>query len=422
MTAAAPDPDTASVSQRGPRAAFGFIFITIVLDVLAMGIIIPVMPKLIEGFMQGAQADAVRMGSILALIWAVMQFICAPIQGALSDRFGRRPVLLLSMTGLGLDYILMALAPTLTWLVIGRALSGMTAASFSTANAYIADITPPERRAAAFGMMGAAFGIGFVAGPLLGGFAGSIDPRLPFWIAAGLCLANALYGYFVLPESLPPERRAKSLSLKLANPAGAIAFLSMTPQLAGLAVAQFLYALSHNVYPAIFNWFVTYRYGWNELMISYALAAVGIANIIVQGGLTGRVVKRLGERRSIILGLSCGIAGFLIYAVAPTGDWIWFAIPVAALWGFYAPAAQSLMSQRVDPSEQGRLQGALGSLNGISFIIAPLLYPQIFALALDYRDVAGNWPVLGAPFFVAASLLTLALVVAARTTGPDRRN
>ena len=422
MTAAAPDPDTTSVSQGSPRAAFGFIFITIVLDVLAMGIIIPVMPKLIEGFMQGAQADAVRMGSILALIWAVMQFICAPIQGALSDRFGRRPVLLLSMTGLGLDYILMALAPTLTWLVIGRALSGMTAASFSTANAYIADITPPERRAAAFGMMGAAFGIGFVAGPLLGGFAGSLDPRLPFWIAAGLCLANAIYGYFILPESLPPERRAKSFSLKLANPAGAIAFLSMTPQLASLAVAQFLYALSHNVYPAIFNWFVTYRYGWNELMISYALAAVGIANIIVQGGLTGRVVKSLGERRSIILGLSCGIAGFLIYAVAPTGDWIWFAIPVAALWGFYAPAAQSLMSQRVDPSEQGRLQGALGSLNGISFIIAPLLYPQIFALALDYKELAGNWPVLGAPFFVAAFLLTLALVVAARTTGPDRRN
>jgi len=422
MTAAAPDPDTASVSQRGPRAAFGFIFITIVLDVLAMGIIIPVMPKLIEGFMQGAQADAVRMGSILALIWAVMQFICAPIQGALSDRFGRRPVLLLSMTGLGLDYILMALAPTLTWLVIGRALSGMTAASFSTANAYIADITPPERRAAAFGMMGAAFGIGFVAGPLLGGFAGSIDPRLPFWIAAGLCLANALYGYFVLPESLPPERRAKSLSLKLANPAGAVAFLSTTPQLAGLAVAQFLYTLSHNVYPAIFNWFVTYRYGWNELMISYALAAVGIANIIVQGGLTGRVVKRLGERRSIILGLSCGIAGFLMYAVAPTGDWIWLAIPVAALWGFYAPAAQSLMSQRVDPSEQGRLQGALASLNGISFIIAPLLYPQIFALALDYKDMAGSWPVLGAPFFLAAAFLTLGLVVAARTTGPNTRN
>jgi DHA1 family tetracycline resistance protein-like MFS transporter len=422
MTGTTPDSSMDSPSPDRPRAAFGFIFITIVLDVLAMGIIIPVMPTLIESFMQGEQSDAVRMGSFLALIWAIMQFICAPIQGALSDRFGRRPVLLISMTGLGLDYILMALAPTLAWLIIGRALSGMTAASFSTANAYIADITPPQRRAASYGMMGAAFGIGFVAGPLLGGFAGSIDPRLPFWIAACLCLINAVYGYFVLPESLPPERRAKSFSLRMANPAGALAFLSLTPQLASLAVAQFLYALSHNVYPAIFNWFVTYRYGWNELMISYALAAVGIANIIVQGGLTGRVVKRLGERRSIILGLSCGIAGFLIYGLAPTGEWIWYAIPVAALWGFYAPAAQSLMSQRVDPSEQGRLQGALASLNGISFIIAPLLYPQVFALALDYKQEAGGWPILGAPFFVAAALLTTALVVVARATGPERRD
>ena len=323
-------------------AAVSFIVITLVLDVLAMGVIIPVLPKLIDGFMGGQHADAVRMGSLLGLIWAVMQFICAPIQGALSDRFGRRPVLLVSMTGLGLDYILMALAPNLTWLIIGRALSGVTAASFSTANAYIADITTPDRRAAAFGMMGAAFGIGFVLGPLLGGITGSIDPRLPFWIAAGLCLLNALYGYFVLPESLPPERRAKNFSFERSNPIAAMSFLYASPQLFGLAVAQFLYALSHNVYPAVFNWFVTYRYGWNEMMISYALAAVGVANIIIQGGLTGRVVKRLGERRSIILGLTCGIMGFLIYALAPTGGWIWFAIPVAALWGFYAPAAQSL--------------------------------------------------------------------------------
>ena len=399
-------------------AAVSFIFITLVLDVLAMGVIIPVLPKLIDGFMGGQHADAVRMGSLLGLIWAVMQFISAPIQGALSDRFGRRPVLLVSMTGLGLDYILMALAPNLTWLIIGRALSGVTAASFSTANAYIADITTPDRRAAAFGMMGAAFGIGFVLGPLLGGITGSIDPRLPFWIAAGLCLLNALYGYFVLPESLPPERRAKNFSFERSNPIAAMSFLYASPQLFGLAVAQFLYALSHNVYPAVFNWFVTYRYGWNEMMISYALEAVGVANIIIQGGLTGREVKRLGERRSIILGLTCGIMGFLIYALAPTGGWIWFAIPVAALWGFYAPAAQSLLSQRVDPSEQGRLQGALASMNGISFIIAPLLYPQVFAFALDARQTSGDWPILGAPFFIAAMLLTLALIMALRATAP----
>lgn len=398
------------------RAAVVFIFLTLMLDVLAMGIIIPVLPKLIEGFMAGQQADAVRTGSLLGLVWAIMQFVFTPILGALSDRYGRRPVLLVSMTGLGLDYILMALAPSLTWLFIGRALSGATAASFSTANAYVADITPPERRAAAFGMMGAAFGIGFVVGPLLGGITGSIDPRLPFWIAAGLSLLNALYGYLILPESLPPERRARSFSLKMANPIGALSFLSASPLLFGLAAAQFLYMLSHSVHPAVFNWFVTYRYDWNEMMISYALAAVGVANVIVQGGLTGRVVRRLGERQSALLGLTCGIIGFLVYAFAPTGDWIWLAIPIAALWGFYSPAAQSLLSQRVSPAEQGRLQGALASLNGVSFMMAPILYPQVFAAALDARSAWGDWPILGAPFFVAAVLLTGALLLVERST------
>jgi DHA1 family tetracycline resistance protein-like MFS transporter len=409
-TAATPAASTQS------RAGVIFVFITLMLDVLAMGIIIPVFPKLIEGFVDGTQADAVRMGAIAGIAWALMQFIFTPIQGALSDRFGRRPVLLISMTGLGLDYILMAIAPSLTWIIIGRILSGITAASFSTANAYITDITPPEKRAAAFGMMGAAFGIGFVLGPLLGGAAGSIDPRLPFWIAAGLSLLNALYGYFILPESLPPEKRSRKFSLANANPVGAIAMLSSHRELFGLATAQFLYMLAHNVYPAIFAWFVTYRYGWNELMISYALALVGVSSIIVQGGLTGIVVKKLGERNSIIFGLSCGIIGFLIYSFAPSGHWVWIAIPISALWAFYGPAAQSLMTQRVSASEQGRLQGALASMNGISFIIAPVLYPMSFAAALDAKDILGPWPVLGAPFFIAALLLVCALVIAERAT------
>lgn len=407
---------TSATSSAPSRAGVIFIFITLVLDVLAMGVIIPVFPKLIEGFVEGTQADAVRLGAIAAIAWALMQFIFTPIQGALSDRFGRRPVLLISMTGLGLDYILMALAPSLTWIIIGRILSGIAAASFSTANAYITDITPPEKRAAAFGMMGAAFGIGFVLGPLLGGVTGSIDPRLPFWIAAGLSLLNALYGYFILPESLPPEKRAKVFTLTNANPVGALAMLRSHPELFGLATAQFLYMLAHNVYPAIFAWFVTYRYGWDELMISYALALVGVTSIIVQGGLTGMVVKKLGERRSMIFGLCCGITGFLIYALGPTGLWVWIAIPVSALWAFYSPAAQSLMTQRVSASEQGRLQGALASMNGISFIIAPVLYPMTFAAALDARDIVGPWPVLGAPFFIAALLLVFALILAERAT------
>lgn len=412
---------TANTTVTTPsRAAVIFIFITLTLDVLAMGIIIPVLPKLIEGFVGGSSADAVRMGSVLGLVWALMQFVFNPIQGALSDRFGRRTVLLISMTGLGLDYILMALAPNLWWLIVGRALSGITAASFSTANAYIADITPPEKRAAAFGMMGAAFGIGFVLGPLLGGVTGAIDPHLPFWIAAGLSLLNALYGYFILPESLPLERRAKVFSLAKANPLSSFKLLSSHPELYGLATAQFLYMVAHNVYPAVFAWFVMYRYGWSEMMIGYSLAAVGVASIVVQGGLTGPVVKYLGERKSIIVGLSFGIAGFLIYAVGPTGAWVWVAIPVSALWSFYGPAAQSIMTQRVSPSEQGQLQGALGSMNGISFIVAPILYPQVFAAAIDAKARLGDWPILGAPFFVAALLLIGAFLIAERATRSRR--
>lgn len=398
------------------RAAVGFIFVTLVLDVLAMGVVVPVLPKLVESFMVGNPSDAVRIGSMLGLVWAVMQFMFTPVQGALSDRFGRRPVLLISMTGLGLDYILMALAPNLWWLFVGRALSGLTAASFSTANAYIADVTPPEKRAAAFGMMGAAFGLGFVLGPLLGGMAGVVDPHLPFWISAGLSLANALYGYFILPESLPPERRTKTFSLSTANPVSSFAFLAASAERAELAVAQFLYMMGHNVYPAIFSWFVTFRYGWDPAMISYALAAVGVSSIIVQGGLTGLVVRRIGERRSIIYGLSFGIVGFFIYALGPSGTWVWVAIPISALWSFYGPAAQSLLSRSVSASEQGRLQGALASMNGIASIVAPVIYPQSFAFALDAQATLGPWPVLGAPFFIAGTLLVGALVLAERAT------
>ena len=409
--------DNASTAIIAPsRAAVIFIFFALTLDVLAMGVTIPVLPKLIESFMSGGQADAVRIGSLLGLIWAVMQFVFTPIQGALSDRFGRRPVLLLSMTGLGLDYILMALAPDLWWLFVGRALAGIVGASFGTAHAYIADVTAPDKRAAAFGLIGAAFGIGFVLGPLLGGITGAIDPRLPFWIAAGLSLLNALYGYFILPESLPPEKRSKVFSLAKANPLSSFKLLSSHPELFGLATAQFLYMIAHNVYPTVFTWFLMYRYGWDQMMIGYALAAVGVTSVIVQGGLIGPVVKTLGERRSIIVGLSFGIAGFLIYTFGTTGFWVWIAIPVSALWSFYGPSAQSLMSQRVSHSEQGQLQGALSSMNGIAFIVAPILYPLIFAAAIDMKGSAGSLPVLGAPFFAAALLLLVALVIAERTT------
>lgn len=404
--------DTSSAAPPATRAAVAFIFITLMLDVLAMGVVIPVLPKLVEEFMGGEHADAVRIGGWLGLVWALAQFVFTPIQGALSDHFGRRPVLLISMFGLGLDYILVALAPDLTWLFIARIISGATAASFGTANAYIADITPPEKRPAAFGLMGAAFGIGFVLGPAIGGYAGSFDPRLPFWVAAGLSLLNALYGYFILPESLPPERRAK-FSLAHANPFGSFRLLASNAQLAGLAVAQFFYMLAHNVYPAVFVWFTMYRYGWDSTMNGWALAATGAASIVVQGALIGPVVKALGTRRSIMVGLAFGITGFLIYGFGQTSMWVWVAIPISALWGFYGPAAQTLMTQSVSPSQQGQLQGALGSMMGIAMILAPVIYPRIFAAAVEWQATSPmpDLPILGAPFFVAAVLLMAALAV-----------
>lgn len=398
------------------RAAVTFIFIVLMLDVLAMGVVIPVLPKLVEELSNASPADAVRIGGWIALTWAVAQFIATPIQGALSDRFGRRPVLLLSMTGLGLDYVLTALAPSIAWLFIARALSGATAASFSTANAYIADTTPPEKRPQAFGLMGAAFGIGFVVGPALGGLAGSYDPRLPFWVAAGLTLLNALYGYFVLPESLPPERRTKRFTFANANFLASLRLLGSNIQLAGLGAAHFFYAIAHNVYPAVFIWFTMYRYGWSETTNGLALAATGISSVVVQAGLIGPVVKRLGHKHSMIAGLSFGIIGFLIYAIGPTDISVWIAIPIAALWGFYTPAAQTVMTQRVDPSQQGQLQGALGALMGIAAIISPPLYTNVFALSIEASKDAAAWPVLGAPFFVAAALLICALIAVMRAT------
>lgn len=416
MTEPSAEAASPTTGQPASRAAVAFIFITLMLDVLSMGVVIPVLPKLIESLTHGTQADAVRIGGWLGLVWAVMQFLVTPIQGALSDRFGRRPVLLVSMTGLGLDYILMALAPNLVWLFVARAISGATAASFSTANAYIADVTPPEKRPAAFGLMGAAFGIGFVIGPALGGLAGSHDPHLPFWIAASLCLLNALYGFFILPESLPPERRSKKFSFANANVVGAFRLLGSNVQLAGLATAHFFYAVAHNVYPAVFMWFTMYRYGWTEALNGFALAAVGVASIIVQGGLIGPVVKALGQRRSMMAGLLFGITGFMIYAVGPFDFTVWIAIPIAALWGFYTPAAQSIMTQQVDPTKQGQLQGALGSLMGIAAIVSPPLYTSGFAASIEHKDIAPDLPILGAPFFVAAALLACALFFAMRAT------
>ena len=280
------------------EAAFAFIFATVLLDMLAIGIVIPVLPKLVVDFVGGDTEQAAKIFGIFGTAWALMQFLFSPFQGALSDTFGRRPLIVISNFGVGLDYVLMALAPTLGWLFVGRVISGITAASIATAYAYVADVTPPDKRAARFGLLGAAFGAGFVLGPALGGLAGSISPRLPFWIAAGLSLANAFYGFVVLPESLSPARRA-AFRWQRANPFGALVLLRSHAELFGLAFVNFFGNLAHAVLPSIGVLYMLYRYGWDESTVGLTLAAVGMASIIVQGGVVGPVTKWIGERAAL---------------------------------------------------------------------------------------------------------------------------
>ncbi|WP_207476907.1 TCR/Tet family MFS transporter [Arenibaculum pallidiluteum] len=406
----------AAPSAAGPRrAALAFIFVTIVLDVLALGIIVPVLPRLVVE-MTGDTVSGAEMFGLFGTAWAVMQFLASPVLGALSDRFGRRRVLLLSSFGLGLDYVLMALAPTLGWLFLGRVISGVTAAGFATAGAYIADVTPPERRAASFGLLGAAFGLGFVLGPAAGGVLGGIDPRLPFWAAAGLTLLNAAYGFFILPESLPREQRA-AFSWRRANPVGALGLLRGHPGLLGIAAVVFLYNLAHEALPNVFVLYTGYRYGWDETRIGLTLAAVGVFSAIVQGGLVRVAVARLGERRTLILGLSCGALGMAAFGAAATATMFWAAIPALALWGLSGPAAQGLMSRRVEPGEQGRLQGALTALHALAGLAGPGLFTLAFARGID--EAGAQVP--GAPFLLAALLLgasaALAWLIAGRSRG-----
>lgn len=395
------------------RAALAFIFVTVLIDILSFGLIIPVLPHLIEGFLAGDVPRAAIWYGWFSTAFMAMQFLFTPVQGALSDRFGRRPVILLSNLGLGLDFLMMALVNSLPLLFIGRLISGITAASFSTANAYIADVTPPEKRAGAFGMIGMAFGIGFVIAPAIGGLLGEINPRYPFWLAVGLALTNFLYGYFVLPESLPPERRSPRFDWRNANPIGSLRLLRRYPQVFGLVGVMFLMALAHVVYPSTFVLYADYRFGWGMKMVGYTLGLVGVLGIIVQGGLVRRVVKRYGERSTMLFGLACGAIGFALYGLAPSGWWFWAVSPIAALWGLAGPATQAMISSHVDPAEQGRLQGAISSLSSIAGIIAPTLFTRTFA-AVSQNHLHNAWA--GVTFGVAALLVGLALLLAVRVT------
>ncbi len=396
---------------RARNAALVFIFITVLIDVLSFGLIIPVLPHLIEGFVGGDTAKAAYWVGLFGTVFALIQFVFSPIQGSLSDRYGRRPVILLSCLGLGLDFVLMAVANSLPLLLIGRIVSGITAASFTTANAYIADITPPEQRAKSFGLIGAAFGVGFVIGPLIGAYLGEVDLRLPFWFSAGLALLNFLYGWFVLPESLPAEKRTPRFDWAHANPFGALVLLKRYPQVFGLAAVVFIANLAHYVYPSIFVLFADYQYQWGLREVGWVLLVVGVLNVVVNVGLVGRMVAWLGERRALLLGLGCGALGFMVYGAAEVG-WVFLVgLPISALWAIAGPATQALVTRQVGADVQGRIQGSLMSLVALAGVVGPGIYAGSFGYFIG-KSAPVHLP--GAPWFIAGALLALGLAIAWR--------
>ncbi|HEV7703179.1 MAG TPA: TCR/Tet family MFS transporter [Gemmatimonadaceae bacterium] len=396
---------------RPSRAAFAFIFITVLLDMLALGIIVPVLPNLVVSFEGGDVAHAARIVGLFGFSWAAMQFLASPIVGAMSDRYGRRPLVLLSNFGLGLDYLVMALAPSVPWLLAGRIISGITSSSYSTASAYIADVTPADERAAKFGLLGAAFGLGFIIGPAVGGVLGGISLRLPFYVAGGLSLANAAYGYFILPESLPPEKRAR-VPWHMANPLGSLTFLRAHPELLALGATYFLFYFAHEIYPTLFVLFGEYRYGWTVSQLGLTLAFFGVGSTIASAFFIGPIVKRVGERNALLLGLGLAATSSMVIALAYTGTLFLISIPIASLGGLTTPSLMAIASRQASETEQGRLQGALGSLQGIAMMIAPLVLSEVFAVSIQ----RGGKPFAGVPFAFVSLVLCLALFLAARAT------
>ena len=398
---------------RGARkSTVAFIFVTVALDMLAVGMIAPVLPGLVNRFLGGNTSQAAQMYGLFATAWGVMQFLCSPILGALSDRYGRRPVILLSNFGLGLDYFVMALAPSLPWLFVGRVFSGATSASIPTAMAYIADVTPPEKRASAFGMVSAAFGLGFILGPAFGGMLGHYNPRLPFWVAGALSLLNACYGLFVLPESLPPERRAP-FSWKRANPIGSLKLLNSNRELLILAATMLLGYLAQQALPSVWVLYSQYRYRWDDRLVGISLAVVGFTSALVGAGLVRPITKAIGDQASLNIGLLCGAIGFACYGIAATPPLFWLGIPIMSLWGLAGPVAQGMMTRYVSPSEQGQLQGAINSMRSATGLIGPAIFTFTFAFAIK-PGTPLDLP--GAPFLLSALLLLISLVFARAIT------
>jgi DHA1 family tetracycline resistance protein-like MFS transporter len=381
---------------------------------LTVGLIGPVLPKLILDFLGGNMKSAADWNGIFGTVFALMQFFFSPVLGVLSDRFGRRPVILLSNLGLGLDYMVMALAPTMSWLFLGRVVAGITSSSIPTAMAYITDVTPKEKRAGAFGMIGVAFGIGFVLGPAVGGLLGDLDPRLPFWVAAAFSLTNWLWCYFFVPESLPLEHR-KEFAFRRANPVGSLVLLRSHHELWRLATIQFLAYLAHNVF-TVWALYAIYRYAWKQSMIGVSLAVVGVCTAVISAALTPRMVKRFGERRTLYIGQFFGSCGMLLAGLARNGALFLASIPIISLWNISMPAAQGMMTHRVSEREQGELQGALGSLRSITFLIGPGLFSWTYAWFINPEH---SFHLPGAPYYLAAALLFTAMLMSTRIEQPQ---
>lgn len=399
------------------KAALGFIFVTLLVDVTGLGIIIPVIPKLLEGLIHGGISDASRYSGWLGFAYAITQFVFAPVIGNLSDQYGRRPVLLFSLLGFGIDYLFLALAPTIGWLFVGRIIAGMFGASFTTAAAYIADISTAENRAQNFGMIGAAFGLGFIIGPVLGGLLGHYGPRVPFLAAAALSVLNALYGFFVLPESLPAENR-RAFDWKRANPLGSLIQLKKYPAVAGLIVTLVLVYVAAHAVQSTWTFFNIYKFNWSERLMGYSLGFVGLMVAIVQGGLIRLVIPRLGNERSVYTGLLLYSAGFALYGIA-TQSWMMFAFTVVyCLGGIAGPALQGIISSAVPANEQGELQGALTSLMSATSIVGPPFMTNLFSF---FTSAEAPVTLPGAPFLAAALMMLLGSWLAYKSLHPGRK-
>ncbi|RYD93783.1 MAG: MFS transporter [Sphingobacteriales bacterium] len=402
--------------MKNKQAAIGFIFITMMIDVTGLGIIIPVLPKLIEELIHGNISQASKIGGWLTFTYAAMQFLFSPILGGLSDQVGRRPVLLFSLFGFGIDYLLLSIAPNITWLFIGRAIAGITGASFTTATAYIADISTDENRTKNFGVIGAAFGMGFIVGPLIGGLLGSFGPRIPFIVAAGLSLVNCLYGYFVLPESLPKDNRRK-FSWKTAIPGLSLINLKRYPAIMGLVSAFTLIYIAAHAVQSNWSFFVIEKFGWSELMIGISLGVVGLLVGLVQGGLVRFTIKWLGNEKSVYIGLLLYAIGMFLFAFA-SQSWMMFVFLIPyCLGGIANPAIQSIISKAAPSNEQGELQGALTSLISVTSIVGPPLMTGVFAY---YTRPSAKVHFSGAAFLLGGILLLISAIIAYRTLHTKR--